>query len=71
MHYLININPRSIQNTNKYNRAKTINNKLRNMLCQSPSYFSNSKIWINQLMDDHHLGYIVKLKKFHSPTPIK
>jgi hypothetical protein len=24
------------------------------------SYFVNSQIWLNQLMDDHHLGYITK-----------
>jgi hypothetical protein len=71
MHYLINVNPKLIQNANKYNRAKTINNNLGNMLCQSLSYFSNNKVWINQVMDDHDLGYIVKLKKIQSPTPIE
>jgi hypothetical protein len=23
----------------------------------------NTKIWLNQLIDDHHLGYITKFKK--------
>jgi hypothetical protein len=27
------------------------------------SYFFNSRIWLSQLMDDHHLGYITKFEK--------
>jgi hypothetical protein len=26
-------------------------------------YFDNSQIWLSQLMDDHHLSYITKLKR--------
>ncbi len=27
------------------------------------NFFSNSQIWLNPLMDDHHFSYITKLKK--------
>jgi len=31
------------------------------------SYFVNSQIWLNQVMDDRHIGYITKLNTIHTP----